>query len=80
MGLPKVRKGIPIRAKGAVKSNVGYGWGRLDIGDSLAIPARDTKEAHKVQSAASHYCTRHNMVFISRFIRDEQIILVWRIQ
>ena len=63
MGLPKVRKGIPIRAKGAVKSNVG-----------------DTKEAHKVQSAASHYCTRHNMVFISRFIRDEQIILVWRIQ
>ena len=73
----KIEKNIPIPAPHrGVNRPLKYPWDKLEIGDSVLIPAKNKSDKETIRTAATSYGRKRKMLFVSRTV--EGGVRVWR--
>ena len=79
MIIHEIEKGIEVPKR----NSISYPFSKMEVGDSVLYEVTDGESlrmlARRVQPAMHHY-KKHNQKFVSRTIKEENGIRVWRVK
>ena len=79
----EIETGVPVpklrRKRGKELDELRDALDKLEISQSLAVPAEDNSRRMSLSGVVYTYGRQNDKVFITRFLKDEKKLRIWRI-